>query len=374
MATLDFECQIFDPIRITTVTRANRFIIDTWFSTGLIARSLFERLPGIETHGTGRLLLSSGMTVDRPRIRVGIQINNIRALPVEFFVVDDGPAPLLFGSDFLKELFNVGRRAFTGSGGAPPDGPVDVTIEPADKYDPDSVGVRLVPLGDSIDALQLERFLRAVRAIHNVGVIAQSGLHQHEDWPQAERTDAKRRAVHETIQNDRSLHSDNTLSITWVEAGSIWVSLGSGAKSALSWITQVFEKTMDARLRSVMADATSAEEDAAIKHMTRDEVARAKKLEQQRLSAQHIRETREEWHKMVLAEIDFRRKLAQQIKDPDVRAQATQSLGEALGDLVDSDFMPLVEHLPDIPAKMRDPLPVISRQNPRDGDLHGKQR
>jgi hypothetical protein len=301
------------------------------------------------------------MSVDRPLVRVGVQINNIRALPVEFIVVDEGPAPLLLGSDFLQLLFSIGQPSIAGIGSPPSSG--YTTIEPPPKYAPDSVGIRLISEGDSVDTLQLEKFIRAVRRIHNVGVIANSHLHQHEDWPlQSERREAKKRAVCETIEADRSLSDADTLKLAWVETGSIWLSLKTGSKAALSWLAQMFEKSTDARLRATIAAAASAEEDAAIKEMTRDEIARAKTWEQRRLSANHIREAREEWQKLVLSEIDFRKKLAEKIKDADVREQAEQSLQGAIVDLVGSDFMPIVEHIPHIPAELRDRLPVRKRR------------
>jgi hypothetical protein len=93
MSILDAQCQLFDPIRITTLTRVDKFIIDTWYTTGLIAHSLYGELPGIEVAGTARLPMSSGMTVDRPLVRLGLQINNIRAFPVDFLVVDVAQRP-----------------------------------------------------------------------------------------------------------------------------------------------------------------------------------------------------------------------------------------------------------------------------------------
>lgn len=361
MSVLNIQCQVFDPVRITTLTRAERFIIDTWFSKGLMARSLHERLPGVEVEGIAKLTLSSGMSVDRPLVRVGVQINNIRALPVEFIVVDEGPAPLLLGSDFLELLFSIGRPSVVGIGSPP--SPGHASIEPPPKYAPESIGIRLIPEGDSVDTLQLEKFIQAVRKIHNIGVIANSHLHQHEDWPlQSGKSEAKRRAVRETIEGDRSLNDADTLKIAWVETGSIWLSLKTGSKAALSWLAQIFEKSTDARLRATIAAAASAEEDAAIKEMTRDEIARAKNWEQRRLSANHIRETRDEWRKLVLTEIDFRKKLTEKIKDADVREQAEQNLQGAIAELLASDFMPIIEHVPHIPAESRDRLPVRKGQ------------
>ena len=146
-----------------------------------------------------------------------------------------------------------------GPDATPPSSSSQIRVEPPGKHESDSVGIRQTPEKDSVDALQLERFLRAIREIHNVGVIANSDLHQHSDWPQREKTEAKRRAVRETIESDASLYNENMLTLTYIEAGSIWLSLISGSKAALSWIVQIFEKSMDARLRATMAVAASAE-------------------------------------------------------------------------------------------------------------------
>jgi hypothetical protein len=361
MATLNIDCRIFDPIRITTLTRTNKFIVDTWFSTGLIANSLYRQLPGIEVVGTGELHLSSGMTVHRPLLRVGIQINNIRALPIDLFVVDDGPAPLLLGSDFVRSLFKIGAKSPATLGSSGPITPGEISLDVEEKYDPESIGIRLLPIEGSIETLQLERFLRGIRAVHNIGIIANSGLHQHDDWPDKGSEEKKRQAVRETIRNDRSLGSDNTLVISWIEEGSVWLSLKTGAKAAMSWLAQIFEKSMDARLRSTISAAALAEEEVQIKQLTREEIANAKSWEQRRFAANQIRQTREEWRKLVLGEIDFRKKLTERISDPIVRKEAEQSLQQALSDLVDSDFLPIIEHVPLIPADSRDALSVRRR-------------
>lgn len=358
MAILDLDCTIFDPIRITTSATVPHFIIDTWHESGLILRSCYEQLPGLQTEGMGRVMLSSGMCIDRPRVKLGVQIGNIRGVPVDFFVVDHGAAPLLFGSKFLMQLFNIQSRPIGVPSVWPgPSGPGGVTLEPPEKYAEDTLGIRLVPSEATVNALQLERFLLAVRQIHNVGVIATTGLHQHDDW-QGEKSAAKITAVRETINRDRSLWDENTLQVTWVETGSVWISLKSGAKSAFSWLTQIFEKTTDARMRSAIAAAATAEEEAAIAKLTRDDIVRAKSWEQKRIAGENIRATREEWQKAVLSEIDFRQVLAKRIKDKVVREEAQKNLDSALHELVASGFMPLIEQVPTIAEKERDALPV----------------
>lgn len=360
MSTIHRECVVFDPVRITSTASSQSFIIDTWHERGLMQRSLFRSLPGMATSGNARVMLSSGMYVTCPLVKVGIQIGCIRALPVEFALVDDGAAPLLFGSDFMERLFDMQAR---GPGAHDPDAAA-VTIDAPAKYAPETLGIRLVPDGETIDALQLERFLRGVRKIHNIGVIATTGMHQHDDW-QGDRSSAKQRAVLDTIESDGHLWGDNSLHITWVENGSIWLSLASGSKKALSWLSQMFEKTTDARLRQTMANASSAEEEAAIKRLTRDQLAHTKNLEQERLAAKYIKETRREWQQTVLGEIDFRRKLTEQISDPSVRQVAQRQVDSAIADLVGSNFMPLVENTPTLQPDDRDPLRIQAPRRDR---------
>ncbi len=82
MAQINTECEIFDPIRFTTKTRVNKFILDTWFDQGLISCSLFDRLPGLEINRSSKVYMSSGMYVNQPEIQIRLQINNLRALPI----------------------------------------------------------------------------------------------------------------------------------------------------------------------------------------------------------------------------------------------------------------------------------------------------
>lgn len=356
MSTIHRECTIFDPIRITTTSSSHKFIIDTWHEKGLMQRSLFATLHGVSPVGDIRVMLSSGMYVSCPLVRVGVQIGCIRALPVDFALVDDGAAPLLFGSEFMERLFDMQAKGVSSAGSGTESGSTaSVTIDAPDKYAPETLGIRLVPDGDTVDAIQLERFLRSVRKIHNVGVLATTGMHQHDDWPRNQPT-AKLEAVDALIEDDASLWQGSALHITWIENGSIWLSLASGSKKAFSWLAQMFEKTTDARLRQTLATADSAEEDAAIKRLTRDEIANAKNREQQRLAAKYIKETRREWQQTVLGEIDFRKKLTEHIQDSQVREVAQRQLDSALVDLVKSNFMPVVEHNPVLQGADRDAL------------------
>lgn len=359
MPKLSIPCTVFDPVRFPTSTRISQFIVDTWFSYGLITRSLYRSLPGLETEGTGRVEMSSGMYTEQPKTSIGIQIKNLRALPLTVYVIDDGPAPLLLGSDFLKLLFDIGEAATDPN-------IAHITVEPTLKRQPDTLGLRLIPETETINSLELERFLGGIRSIHNVAAIVEHRLHQHDDWPRRNIEEPahirKAKAVEETIDLDRHLWDESRLSITWIESGSIWLTLFSTAKTGLSWLSQMIPKSLDARLQSAISNAATAEEQAAILRMTREDIIRARNWEQRRRSATEFRKTREEWHRTIMSEIDFKKKLAEEIADPIVRETALRKLDEALAELTQTNFLPIIEHVPSIPEGDRDLLPVRTAQ------------
>ena len=351
MAHLQIECSVFDPVRTTTVTTAPSFIIDTWFSYALITQDLFTRLPGIPTLGTGRVDLSSGMSMTRPRVEIGLQIRNVRAMPVQAFVVDNGPADLLLGSDFLRLLFELGNPFEPGKPAA--------SLEPPPKRAANSLALRLISPDEQPPLVDVERFLSAVRRIHNVAVVAETGIHQHQDWPLRDRERAKQNAIRQTIRRDSNLSDDQKLRLTWVESGSIWVTLKSGAASGLKWISQLFRLSMDARLQQTMAEAAAADERAQIAKMTRDEIVRARRAEENLRYAKSVAEARDEWRKQILAELDFREALSKRIHDPEARESVQRELDRAVTDLAESKIFGLVEHVPELPDD-DEPLPRLS--------------
>lgn len=351
MAQIYTECEIFDPIRFTTKTRVKDFILDTWFEQGLISRSLYERLPGIEVQRSSKVYMSSGMYVNQPEVQIGLQINNLRALPITVNVVENGPANLLLGSDFLKLIFDIGIEVKDIT--LP-----HITFEPVEKYTSDSLALRIQSDRKNIDSLEFENFLSSIRRIHNIGVIATTKLHQHSDW---NTKDQQIEAIRKTINNNQSLSSENYLQISYTGSGSIWLNLVSGSKKAFSWLSQLFSKSVDARLRSTIANAATAEEEAEIKKLSREEILNAKKWEQKRIAAENIRKAREEWQKTVLSEIDFRKKIKDNIEDPEIRKVITKELDKSITDLMNSKLLPIVENIPAISDDDKDNLPTKNK-------------
>ncbi len=357
MPTYSIPCTVFDPIRFTTSTEVPRFIVDTWFSHGLITQDLFTRLPGIPTLGTGRVEASSGMATIRPRVEIGIQINNIRALPISVYIIDTGPSDLLLGGDFLKLLFEIG---FSVSEDSP-----RATIEPPTKREKISLALRLLSESERFTVTELERFIGALRTIHNCSIVIERGMYQHGDWPCNRRDEAIKDAVERTVLRDAQLSDQDRLLVTWIESGSIWVTIKSGAKSGIAWLSQLFRLTMNAKLEKTMAEAASAREKAKVAELTREQIVLAKRAEARLREAESLRREREEWRKMVLGEIDFRDEVRDRIEDKVVQDAVLHHVDSALKELGESRVYALIEHTPDDPEIQQYLIPHRKSHNAR---------
>jgi len=355
MPTYRIESTVFDPIRFTTCTKIDDFIVDTWFDHAIITQNLFTRLPGLPTLGTGQIIASSGMGMTRPRVEIGVQINNIRALPITAYVVDSGPSDLLLGGDFLRLLFAMGLEC-------PSDSP-KATIEPPSKREKTALALRLLSEVGQFAITDIDKFIAALRNIHNCAVIVERGMYQHNDWPNIEREAAVIDAINRTITTDAYMSENDRLQITWIESGSIWITVRSGAKSGLTWLSQLFRQTMDAKLEKTISEATSAREKAKIAEMTREDIALAKKAEAELKTASAIRKAREEWRKTIIDEIDFRRVLSSKIQDKMVKAALEKQIDSAINNIAESGMLGLVEHLPDLPESEQHRLPLKKNAN-----------
>ncbi len=341
MSTYYNTCRIFDPIRFTTATDVSKFIVDTWYDHGLITQDLYTRLPGLPTTGTGNVNMSSGMSMKRPKAEVGIQINNIRAIPISVYVVDNGPADLLLGGDFLKLLFEIGEEKGVDEPKA--------TIEPPSKREAKALALRIISGSESMNLSEIEGFITALRIIHNCSIIIDRGMHQHGDWNIKNSENSKRNAVDRTVLRDAYLSEDDRLQLKWVESGSIWVTIKSSAKSGMSWLSQLFKLSMDAKLEKTIAEATSAKEKAKIAELSREEIAHAQRAEAQLRSAKAIRQARHEWRRSILDEIDFKKALREKIQDETVKDSVNRHLDQAVKDLAESNLFAIIEHSPDDP-------------------------
>jgi hypothetical protein len=339
MPPYDIPFSVFDPVRFTTSTASDRFIVDTWFRKGLITQELYTRLPGVPIVTTGLVEMSSGMAMRRPLVEVGVQINNIRALPLSVFVVDDGPAPLLLGADFLELLFRIGvdRRM---------DGPT-ATLEPPKKRGESALAIRLVAENDNVELRELERFTSGLRRIYNCAVIAE---HRSSDLSESLPDDEAGRiatSLERVIREDSELSREEQLRIGWIESESpIWMTVVSGSGKALSWLVHLFDESIDAKIERSRAAAAKATEEATVQELTRQEIVRQRRAEANLKTAAAVTQARQVWRKEVLGDLDFRQALEKRIRNPKVRKKVQDELEEAMAELATAKIYPMLEHAP----------------------------
>lgn len=342
MSVYNIPTKIFDPVRLSTSTQINNFIVDTWYEHGLITQDLYTRLPGLPTLGTGKVNMSSGMSMTRPRVEIGIKINNINALPILVYIVDQGPADLLLGSDFLKLIFNMGVDVESPKATA--------RLEPDIKRERKSLALRLFSDTGKFTITDFEYFIGALRTVHNCSILMHRCMFCHDNWQSNDRHESKQEAISRAILFDKYIGYDDRLQIKWIESGSIWLTIYSGAKTGLAWLSSLFKLTMDAKLAKAMADANKAKEEEEILRLTREEIVQAKKAEQQLRTAEAVRRARLEWQQTILQDILFRREL-ETIPDTEVRNTAIKYYDSAMNTLQESNIYAMIEHKPDDASK-----------------------
>ena len=81
-------------------------------------------------------------------------------------MVDGGPASLLLGSDLIRLLFEIGNPFAPGKPYA--------GVEPLTKRERASLALRLISGEDHAELVEVERFLSAVRRVHNCALAQQT--------------------------------------------------------------------------------------------------------------------------------------------------------------------------------------------------------
>lgn len=362
MSQYSIATTVFDPVRFTTATSVPGFFVDTWYDHAIITQNLYTRLPELPKLAAGKVRMSSGMVIERPRVEIGVQINNVRAVPITAYIVDEGAADLLLGSDFMNLLFEMGRDVRT-------DAP-RVTIEPPCKREKSALAIRLLSETGCFAVTDVEHFIGALRTIHNCSLAVDRGLFDHWDLTEEERENRVREAVASTLLLDANVSSEDRLRILWIENGSIWLTIKSGATCGVAWLSKLFHLTMNAKLEQLMADAATARQKAEVGDLTRNDIILTLRAEEQLKTAKAIRQAREEWRKTVLGEIDFRERVYSRVKDPTARKVLLEELDEAISELSHSKLYAMTEHMPDDSVLGKCSLPE-PKQN-RDGGNCGE--
>lgn len=349
---------IFDPAIPFVLIQAEEPGIDTWHDSILITKKFREKLHHIREQGTSRIRLSSGMTVSVPRIKLGVQVGNIRIDSIDAAVVEEGYHDIILGSNVLDRIFLASKASTETQAGSsnPFAEEARVNVISPWKEDRQSLALQIYSI-DPIPALkEVEEFFRRIRQLHNILCIATDGI--------AKPTIEQLRSI---IEEDSRIPYDYSLKLTYVENGSIWINLKSSCQKALSQMAALFVKGADLEIEeraSVASEKRGQSASINISEELRDLAIAKKEEERKRLSPENIEFTHSQWRIEVRENMQLFDDLIDQVEasDPKLAHELRALKNEQIAQLINVSLLPIVRRRPQPDNSERILLPPSKRR------------
>ena len=324
MADFNIEVRIYDPALPFQTVKCNDPGIDTWHDTCLLTKKALSKLPHIAEKGRKGLKLSGGMSIEVPYVEIGLQVGSLRIAAIEALIVEHGYHDLLLGSVALENALNVGRNKDEG-----------VRVTSASKDDVTALSMELYPVQPPLELRRFEQMIRGQRQLHNVGLIATGEL----KMPSLEKLSA-------IIDDDETIPESLRLRLTWIDTGSIWLTLKSGSEKTLKYVASMFQKGASAKLAQEVADAKKNETEAKISDATREATINRILSEQEELKAENISKTYDHWRNETRKRIEFFDEVLKKVSDKSAAEALKAKRDQALITLAEQQLMPIVRNVP----------------------------
>lgn len=334
MPRLNIEIYVYDPALPFQLHKLDSVGVDTWHEYALLNRKVLEKLKYLKPEKDGVLKLSGGMRMSVPIIEIGLQIGNIKMDNVEALVVDEGSYDVLLGEQAINKIFKIGtpQQKETESKGFL----IPSTITSKQKDDPDALSLELYPIKKPFDVRYLENFLRLQRRLYNILLIA-SGEIEVEDETQ----------LSSIIDDDKMIPEDLRLKVSWIDSGSIWVSLTSGSERVLQLLSTLFEVSATAELEYLkFRTEKQVTGRVEVSQNTRENTLLSILEEQEKLSEEEIENTYNNWRKSVMKRLEFFEELIAQVDREDIRRQLIERKDKAIFEIVHQQLFPVVKNIP----------------------------
>ena len=319
--------RVYDPAYPFRLIDAYEPGVDTWYDNAVITRSLRERMSEIPEIGETTLNLSSGMYVKVPLIEIGIQVGSIRIENVQAAVVEEGSYDLLIGKDVLGKVFTVGQE----SSGAETKARVSSDI----KDDPEALSIELYPMHPPVSLKSFEKVIQYERWLYNIYLISSGVVKLESKW-----------MIDKILSDDYSIPEELQLKLTWIDTGSIWLTLKSSSQKALKYVASLFETGVSAKLAQQMAESQKAESEAKVQEATRAATVEKMIAEQNRLKAENISQTYEAWRNEIRQNLKFMDELIEQLGDEEAKGILKERKTQAILELAEQQVLPIVRNVP----------------------------
>jgi hypothetical protein len=315
MPEISVKVAVFDPAIPFKTFEAEDPALDTWHEYVLITAKLRSTIPHVLAMGDDTLRLSGGMSMKVPKIEIGLQIGSIKN-------------DILLGSKVLDQVFTIGRstdRDQRSSG--------EAHVNTARKDDPAGLALELFPVHVPLDLRKFEELLKYQRWLYNILLVATGEVSVPAD------------TISSTIVDDTDIPKSLRLQLAWIDSGSIWITLKSGSISALRKLADIFETGASAKLAHDL-DAHGSHPNSGVDRTTRDSTAAEIERERERLQADNLGESYQEWRNEVRRRLSFYDELLEHIEDPDVLRELKAKKSQAIIQIANQELLPVVRNLP----------------------------
>lgn len=332
MSDLDATVWIFDPVMPFEKVRAKDPGIDTWHDQVLISQELRDKLSQVTDAGKQSLNVSGGVRMNVQSVEIGLQIGVVQLPKILALVVDEGIHDLVLGSNVFGQIFKASQASKY----------LDSTEESVrftsfEKEDPNALSFELYPVDTPFPIKRLERSLQHQRTLYNIGLIASKEV-------QVEGLSAE--LIDRVIDDDEGIPENLVLQLSFIDRGSIWVSLKSGSQATLKYLGSLFNTGASAKLSEQLAESKKAEIEVSISEATRNAVANQVISENEKLSAENIRATYETWRDELRSQLSFLDELIEHANDDAVKEQLQRRKNEAILQMADQQMVPVVRNVP----------------------------
>jgi len=324
MAYLEIEVRIYDPALPFQTAKCENPDIDTWHDKCLLTKTALAKLPHITEKGRKELKLSGGMSIEVPYVEIGLQVGSLRIDAIEALIVEHGHHELVLGRVALENALNVARNKDEG-----------VRVTSASKDDVTALSMELYPVHPPVELRRFEQMIRGQRQLHNIGLIATGEI----QMPTIEELSA-------IIDNDETIPEPLRLRLTWIDTGSIWLTLKSGSEKTLKYVASMFQKGASAKLAQEVAAARKNETEAGISEATREATIHRILSEQEELKAENISKTFDHWRDETRKRIEFFDEVLKKVSDKKAAAALKAKRDQVLLNLGEQQLMPIVRNVP----------------------------
>ncbi|MCA0363036.1 MAG: retroviral-like aspartic protease family protein [Bacteroidetes bacterium] len=321
---MEINCTIFNPLNDLNQIRIYDTEFNDWYDYIVITKDLSEKLGYNPEIRKQKVSVPGGMKVELPVIQIGITIGSFVLKNQYAYIVDSGINDLILGKNILSSILSSNKEK---------QGKVEFTDEIKD--DPTALSLKLHSLDGTYPMINFERFLYNQRKLYNTLLVMEGEV-----------VALSKNEVVEIIENDKGISQELALKITWIENGSIWMTIKSAGK-ALKEFGKIFGEAKLANLKKDFYDAQKNKTESEILKETSKEIIEKKKAEEERIKTENIHKTHNIWRMEMLKRMEFFEKMSAKVEDPEIKKELKKQFESSIQNMLIQNLYPEVKNIPD---------------------------